>query len=113
VIARTQGDHIYPFKDTKTTKYRGRLYIHTSQYSSAQYQKTAWYWMEEHIKANLRCDPIFGHIIGYVELVDCVQNSPSKWAMPDHYHRLFNYPVVLPNTIPCKGKLGIWNFEID
>lgn len=51
-------------------------------------------------------------IIGSVDIVDCVQNHPSKWAEKGQWHwvcanaRKFEYPIR-----DVKGKLGIWEWE--
>jgi hypothetical protein len=92
---------IYASKDVEnrswTTTYRGRLYIH----------------------AGMRLDPddvlpvgvpiVHGAIIGHVELVDIVTDSPSRWAERGQYHWLLANPVPLPSSVPAKGRLGLWS----
>lgn len=53
-----------------------------------------------------------GAIIGSVDIVDCVQNHPSEWAIKGLWHwvcanaRRFDHPIR-----KVKGKLGIWEWE--
>jgi hypothetical protein len=52
-----------------------------------------------------------GKIIGSVELVDCVQNYPSKWAEAGMWHWVLKAPVILERPIPALGKLGLWEYK--
>lgn len=47
-------------------------------------------------------------IIGEVEIVDCVQNHPSVWAIPGYWHWVVENAVLFPEPIPCKGALSFW-----
>jgi hypothetical protein len=47
-----------------------------------------------------------GEIVGSVEIVDCVRDSKSRWAIPGQWHWLLRNPRVLAKPIPLKGKLG-------
>lgn len=55
---------------------------------------------------------LYGCIIGSVDVVDCVLNSPSEWAIKGYYHivcanaKKFEHPIR-----DVKGKLGIWEWE--
>ena len=50
---------------------------------------------------------VHGAIIGVVDLVDCLQDSDSEWAVPGQWHWcLRNSQTVEP--VPCSGKLGLW-----
>jgi hypothetical protein len=98
---------------SRPTKYRGRLYVHTSQKVSQSEMDKTWYWIKSNVGFYTPFAPTFGAIIGYVDLVDCITNSPSKWAMEGHYHWLMENPVLLDKPIPAKGQLGIWNLPCD
>jgi hypothetical protein len=50
-----------------------------------------------------------GGIVGKIEIVDCVQNSQSKWAVPGQWQWVLKNPEPLPFH-PCKGQLGF--FEV-
>jgi len=47
-----------------------------------------------------------GEIVGAVEIVDCIQNSKSKWAIKGQWHWVLKNPLVLAKPIPLKGALG-------
>ena len=52
-------------------------------------------------------------IIGYVDLVDVVKNSPSMWAIEGQYHWILKNPTLLENPIrQVKGRLGLWNYNL-
>ena len=51
-------------------------------------------------------------IIGQVNLVNCVQNSQSIWAEPEHWHWVLENPVFFTRHVPdVKGKLSFWEFD--
>lgn len=67
-----------------------------------------------------------GAIIGSVELVYCVINHPSIWAEKSEigqldepanefgkpiYNWILANPVLFDEPIPCKGKLGFWEYN--
>ena len=55
-----------------------------------------------------------GAIVGSVEIVDCVQNHPSKWAQEGFWHWVLANPVLFPKPITgVKGKLSFWEYEGD
>ena len=55
---------------------------------------------------------LFSCIIGCVDIVDCVQNHPSKWAEEGQWHwvcanaRMFDHPIR-----SVKGKPGFWDIN--
>ncbi len=96
---------------TWSTKYRGPLLIHAA--------KTYDYYGE----AYLRETPIFadlfsmktrtmyyGHIIGTVDLIDCVTASDSRWFFGPYGFVLAN-PVAFDTPIPYRGRLGLFGVE--
>lgn len=90
---------------TWQTLYRGRLYIHTSSSSS----KFAEEWLAANqIRLQGSCPQ--GYIVGWVDLVDIIDNSTSKWAFENCKHWIIRNPTLLKNPIKIKGQLGIWNF---
>ena len=57
----------------------------------------------------LRLDPDrlhTGAIVGSVDIVDCVQNSKSKWAIKGQWHWILENPRVLATPIEFTGALG-------
>lgn len=81
---------------TWKTKYRGLLYIHSSKIP---------------VKGNVAPAPS-GAIIGSVELVDCIRNSNSPWAMYNHWHWVIKNPILFDNPIlNVSGKIGLWQIS--
>jgi len=112
------------FKDVENrtwpTKRRERIYIHASQSKeyisnipkavnkkqfdslpgNEQYQLTHGIW-------------VWSAIIGEVEIIDCVRNSDSVWALPDNWHWILANPVKYRNPIlNVKGKLSFWEYTL-
>lgn len=52
-------------------------------------------------------DLVTSAIIGFVDLVDVVEEHPSKWFGGPIGFVLAN-PRSLRTPVPCKGKLGFW-----
>lgn len=55
-------------------------------------------------------DLLFGGIVGMVQIVGCVSDSLSDWAIPTMFHWLLANARSL-QFHPCKGQLGF--FEVD
>ncbi|MVX37252.1 ASCH domain-containing protein [Myroides sp. LoEW2-1] len=99
---------------TWKTKFRGRVYIHASKVKDtssrlSKEREDATNCIEE-FKLDLGC------IIGEVDIVDCVQNSSSIWADKGEYvyHWKLANAVFYDKPIEeVKGKLGIWNININ
>lgn len=114
-----------------STNYRGRIYIHASKTQDAacgfrsayttllaQYGRqradSIWeaYWksgpLVEGAFANERV-PVFGGIIGEVDIVDCVTKSDSPWFEGPYGFVLAN-AVMYDKPIPYRGQQGF--FEI-
>lgn len=54
-----------------------------------------------------------GAIIGSVEIVDCVQNHPSKWAQEGVWNWVLANAELFPEPITgVKGKLSFWEYEL-
>ena len=87
------------------TKFRGRVFIH----SSLVWDNFGWNWLKANmpnkIPSNHNQMQVFGHAIGVVDVVDCVDKSDSDWFMGP-------YGIVLKNPEPIKpykvtGRLSI------
>ncbi|HEX4214728.1 MAG TPA: ASCH domain-containing protein [Candidatus Dormibacteraeota bacterium] len=52
-----------------------------------------------------------GALIGMVDVVGCVRDSPSRWARPAQWHWELARPWPLPRPVPLRGRLGL--FEVD
>lgn len=80
---------------TWKTNYRGKLYIHSSS--------------KIDMNTNYNSTYINSAILGYVELIDCIRDSKSKWAIDNYWHWIIVNAVKFEKPIlNIKGKLGIW-----
>jgi hypothetical protein len=84
---------------TWPTRYRGRLYIHAGQQLESA----------DVLLANVPVPR--GAIIGYVTLVDVMTGSLSRWAEPGQWHWLLAHPLALPDPVPARGRLGLWQLD--
>jgi hypothetical protein len=66
-------------------------------------------WIRESGKRTFGEVFLTGGIVGKVDLVDCVQNHPSIWAIKGQWHWVLEHPEPLP-FMACKGQLGL--FEV-
>ena len=122
---------------TWKTNYRGRILIHASEKedlywfdkcNESQYKNIQNYISSVYTKDEYRST--FGSIIGSVEITDCVINHPSIWAEKTHYEQtnesnpdledttiIYNWvlanPVKFDKPIPMKGKLRLWNVDLE
>ena len=56
---------------------------------------------------------LFGAIMGQVDIVDCVQNHPSEWAEPNHWHWVLENPILFDVPIRnVKGHLSLWDYPL-
>lgn len=58
-----------------------------------------------------KSDLTFGAIIGFIKFSDCITNSSSEWAMPNHFHWVISEKKILRSPIPCNGALKFWTPE--
>jgi len=88
---------------TWPTSHRGTLVIHAGKGIVREA-------MDEH--GHLVAQYPAGAIIGTVELVDCVTDSASDWAMEGHYHWILANPRPCA-PVPADGKLSLWPVSDD
>ena len=101
------------------TNYRGRVLIHAAaspvkERLAALNNKQLFDLMQrENWETEFENLPN-GAIVGSVEIVDCVQNHPSKWAQEGFWHWVLANPVLFPEPITgVKGKLSFWEYDGD
>jgi hypothetical protein len=88
------------------TRHRGALLIHAgSAFEPEGYQTVQRLASHQPPPAG---EFMHGAIIGVVELVDCVLDSDSKWAVAGEWHWRLHSPRALDEAVPCAGKLGLW-----
>jgi hypothetical protein len=63
-------------------------------------------------KIRIPADLPRGAIVGRVDLADCVKSSRSKWFFGPYGFVLTN-PVEFEKPIPFKGKLGLFEVELE
>ena len=111
----TEGYKKYEFRSWKTN-YRGKILIH----AGLSLEKD----MQERFK-NYNLDYQLGYIIGEAEIVDCILVDEKfneelrniDLIVYGRSNHVENYAWKLENIkkydnpIPCKGKLGLWNYE--
>lgn len=89
----------------KPIKYRGTLLIQ----SSAKVDRAAY---AEYIAEGISLPPaeelVTGAIIGSVQVIGCVRNSRSRWAIPGYWHWLTAQPRPADPVIPIKGQLSLY-----
>ncbi len=56
--------------------------------------------------------PFCGHIVGMVDVVDCVTRSDSPWFFGEYGFVLAN-PVAFAKPVRCKGALGFFTVPDD
>jgi hypothetical protein len=113
---------------TWKTNFRGRVLIHATAKFDKNFAKCEaldMFFTEEQIKqidnysSNVLCGSKYtddslhtSAIIGSVEIVDCVKNHPSIWAIQDMYHWILSNPILFVNPVKnIKGKLSFWDFN--
>lgn len=85
---------------TWKTSYRGPLLIHAGLSAKSLDVKMP----TRRTPKNLE----FGAIVGLVDLVDCIKDSSSKWAMENHFHWVLKNPIVFDSPIKAKGQQLLW-----
>lgn len=95
------------------TRYRGPLLIHASaSFTRAEYEDaldTAMMIGVSNFPTMTELKAIAGGIIGISDVVDCVTESDSPWFFGKYGLQLTNVRA-LP-FVPCKGQLGLWDYE--
>jgi hypothetical protein len=93
---------------SRPTDYRGRIYIHAPMY----WPKDETEEMAGLGLANAQLQRMYdlgGHVVGTVEIVDCVQKSKSKWHEPGMWGYVLRNPQKLRQPFRLKGQLGIFD----
>lgn len=115
------------------TRYRGLLAIHAgTRWDSAAERDpvalAAWRDWTASLPPMNTCGPLrkdsihidYGAVVAVVAMGPChhesteePRNSCSEWAMPGLFHWSFVRLWLLPEPVPCKGKLGLWRLPED
>lgn len=84
---------------TQPHPHRGLTLIHAS---ASRYDHTAMDWFGFN-----PAELVYGRVIGVVNIIDCVQNADSPWAMPDAWHFVLANPRPLRYPVLFTGGLGL------
>lgn len=90
---------------TWPTSYRGPLLIHASQRPNPD---APAFLSALGVEAPARQQA--GMILGTVTLTDVITDSASPWAEPDNYHWLLANPRLWAESVPARGRLGLWEW---
>jgi hypothetical protein len=82
------------------TNYRGRLGIHAGVRIDLDGLDACG-----HLLAG---DLPMGALIGSVMLLDCIEDSRSKWAVPGMWHWILADPKKLARPRRMPGRMGLW-----
>jgi len=99
------------------TKYRGPLLVHTGKHfyppeirenvrDCARMAKKAGHAIPDKITMHELKEQT-GGIVGIVDVVDCIRDSLSPWAIPGEWHWVLADARPLP-FYPCLGRLGLF-----
>jgi len=94
---------------TWKTTYRGPIFIHAGKSASDMRSDTINH-IEDILGFSLPIEKIksqMGNVIGYVNLVNIVQDSADAFALPGQFHWELKAPQSI-SPFPAKGKLGLW-----
>lgn len=117
------------FKDvenrSRRTQFRGRLAVHVSLRRAPEDDLIKALWRAgpgqglpavpprrgKLIMDTWQANRDAGHVIGTVDLVDCVHASKSPWAIDGLWHWMLANPVIFARPVPAKGQLGLWDWS--
>ena len=98
---------------SQRTSFRGRFAVHVSL-KRAHYEDVGIDAiprdLREQVKRAWERNASAGRVIGTVELIDCIQDSNSIWAIDDYWHWVLRDPRLYSRSRPAKGKLGLWEW---
>jgi hypothetical protein len=90
---------------SKPTHHRGTLLIQASaRVDQAAYDK----YIAEGVKLPPTGSLVTGAIIGSVQVIGCVRDSRSRWAIRGYWHWLTASPRAADPVIPIKGQLSMF-----
>jgi hypothetical protein len=88
---------------SRRTNFRGTFAVHASAKS-----RSLWAFPSRTLKPPPKDEWPLGAIIGFVDLIDCIEQHRSKWYQPGFFGYVLANPRPLKKPIQCKGILGFW-----
>lgn len=106
---------------TWRTNYRGPLVIHAGARDDREAMLRLADARRPRHHSGQGCEPLEGltaplpylprgALLGTVELIDCVRDSESDWAIEGLWHWQLVDPQPFETPIPARGRLGLWAF---
>lgn len=93
---------------TRHTKIRGTIVIHAGKSIDME----AYYELKREGYELPPFDQLpLGQIIGTVDIVDSVEDHPSKWKQEYTVGYVLENPKIFKKGIEYRGQLGFWNIE--
>lgn len=101
--------------------FRGVVLIHASKWWNAEEVRDDWedvMFMARQSGVKIsgpsmeQMRALGGHIVGSVEIVDCVTESASPWFV-GKYGFVLRHPITYNNPMPFKGALGFFDVPDD
>jgi len=96
-----------------------RIYVHASKTIDREAFKWIALWIPKAIIRKFMFNGlpdagmfVTGAIIGEVDITGCVEKSDSPWFTGPYGFTLAN-PVLYENPIPCRGRLGFFEPDIE
>lgn len=91
---------------SKRTRHRGTLLIQ----ASAKVDRAAYAdYIAEGVELLPAGELVLGAIIGAVQVIGCVRDSRSPWAIPGYWHWMTATPCAADPVIPLKGQLSMFD----
>jgi hypothetical protein len=100
------------------TKQRGRILIHASSDRKSmreeQDMRSELSFLTGIAKAELPVRFVRSSIVGSVEIVECVKDACSKWAVPGQQHWLLSAPHMLAvPLVDVQGRQRFWHWTCE
>lgn len=98
---------------TWKTNFRGRVLIHAGKARDKSFGMPKKLFADNKVYSIINSKQLpQGAIIGSVEIVDCVKNHPSLWAVEGEWNWVLASPILFDKPIEdVKGKLSFWKYE--
>lgn len=94
------------------SNFTGTLAIHAGKgMTHDEYRFAAVYALQRGVVVPPAKELVFGAVLGTVVVADWVEWSPSPWFM-GQYAAVLCGPRAFVAPVPCKGALGLWNWQI-
>jgi hypothetical protein len=95
---------------SRRTNHRGQLLIHAAKQLDPDGFQLLW---ELGVYRRLPDELPLGALIGTVDIVDCVANADSPWALPRAWHWGLRRPKQFNTPLPCAGSLGLFTPDVS